>query len=99
MPTTITAARTKINTVWDLWICLSVRINKNRRQSTRVKTPLRLLARTMLYKAAPIPKLERIHEFLRLARLQKNTPTLMIEYGFLFSKNDVLNNSAPFGIP
>ena len=67
---------------------MKVRINKNSRQRTRVKTPLRLPAITILYEEAAIPKLEIIHEDLRQARLQKNIPTLMTEYGFVFSKND-----------
>ena len=77
MPTATAATRTIIKAVRALRICLKVRNNKNSRQSTRVKTPLRLPAMTMLYDAAAIAKLERIQECLRLARFQKNTPTLM----------------------
>ena len=38
--------------------------------------------------AAAIPKPARIQDCLMIARLQKNTPTLMTAYGFRFSKND-----------
>jgi len=48
----------------------------------------RLSAKKILYKEVPIPKLERINECRRFARLQKNTATLATAYGFRFSKND-----------
>ena len=69
-------ARTAAKTVLFIRICLRDRYNRISRQITRVKMPFRLAARTMLYKAAPIPTLERINECLRFARLQKNTATL-----------------------
>ena len=43
-------------------ICLKVRNNRISRQITRLNKPFRLPAITILYKAVPIPKLERNNE-------------------------------------
>ena len=71
-------------------LCIFLRLRRANKiiQSTKVKIPFRLPEILTLYKAAAIPKLERINEFLKFIIFQKNTPTVITAYGLLFSKNE-----------